>query len=82
MAEWTPIIWFCTMFFCYLFLCKLTHLYRIRRGKKEMMDFLKFLGKNLDRSWVEGTTYSCSSIKEHIAKVATVYFKEIRGKKR
>lgn len=49
--------------------------YRIRRGRKQMNEWLEAVGKGLDTLYVDGTPYSKDAVKKWLAEMSVRYFK-------
>lgn len=56
--------------------------YRIKRGRMQMNDWLKFIGDGLDQCYEEGKPYSRDALKFWIADCSVKYFKSVAEKRR
>lgn len=56
--------------------------YRIKQGRMQMNDWLKFLGDGLDQCYEEGKPYSRDALKFWIADCSVKYFKGVADKRR
>ena len=56
--------------------------YRIKKGRMQMNDWLKFLGDGLDKCYEEGKPYSRDALKFWIADCSVKYFKSVADKRR
>ncbi len=71
--AWSPLllfIWMCVN--------SSVKAYRIRRGKKQLMDWLAFLGEKVDIHCEKEKHFTGDAFKEFTAKVTTLYFTEVR----
>ncbi len=53
------------------------NIYRIRRGRMQMNEWLAQVGKHLDLVYVDGTPYSKKALKKWLAELSVMYFKEV-----
>lgn len=56
--------------------------YRISKGKKQLMDWLEFIGKDITEDMMPTKGYTDVAVKTYLAERTTKYFHEVRDGKR
>jgi len=56
--------------------------YKIRRRKRELMEWLHYVGICMDILWKDETPYSKYQVKEWLAKLTTTHFEGVKERER